>query len=95
MINPWIRVTDQRPELDTPVWCLNEATGHIFIGGRVLEDDGWVWTNTYGHIYQNAENKWEANDFEFDDEYTVTHWQELPTPFLRPTADTPSTNSGE
>jgi hypothetical protein len=78
----WISVKDATPDEDVPVWCLTKGDG-IFIGGYVNIDEGWVWTNTYTSIYhtlKNGEWKWEANDFEYDDEYEVIAWMPLPSP---------------
>jgi hypothetical protein len=78
----WIDVRTDTPPEDVPVWCLTKGDG-IFIGGYVYIDEGWVWTNCYTSIYhtlKDGEWKWEANDFEYDDEYEVIAWQHLPSP---------------
>lgn len=78
----WIDVRTDTPPEDVPVWCLTKGDG-IFIGGYVYIDEGWVWTNCYTSIYHTLKDgawKWEANDFEYDDEYEVIAWQHLPSP---------------
>ena len=72
----WAAVTDTMPPLDEIVWLWNGS--RIWIGGRAWDCDGWLWGNTYNHIWHNG-TKWDG-EIETDDDYKPTHWMPLPQP---------------
>lgn len=72
---PWVSIDDRLPDIDMPVWLMNDR--RIWIGGRVLvEGNEWGWGNAHGLVWQGR-HQWEA-EIEFDDDYQVTRWMPLP-----------------
>lgn len=78
----WISVKDRTPPEDTPVWC-SISDGEPFVGGYCFVDgdeaSGWAWHTCENSHFMNTNGEWEADDFIWDDQYDVTHWQPLPT----------------
>ena len=64
------------PPLGEIVWLWDGKT--IWLGGCADDCDGWLWGNTYGHIWHNG-TKWDG-EIETDDDYKPTHWMRLPEP---------------
>lgn len=69
-------VADHLPDIGQMVWL--HENGRTWIGSRDDGGDGWMWGNSYGHIWHNGE-QWDG-DCEQDDDYSPTHWMPLPTP---------------
>lgn len=76
----WIRVEDQEPPLDTPIWLY--AGNKIFIGGLIMaggiDDEFKAWANANMSAWNRCDGSWDA-DLEFDDDYHPTHWMPLPS----------------
>lgn len=74
----WVRSADKLPPFDIPVWCVLEGGG-IILGTRTdCYEDGWLWTNCYGHVSPDPDGGWMADDAESDDDYQVVAWHPLP-----------------
>lgn len=79
-ISPWIRVEDQLPPLDTPVFaCGKNLTPHIL--ERVDSDEGWLWACPMGQgiHYSRKDKQWKCWDSEMDD-FEVEFWHPFPEP---------------
>lgn len=79
----WISTKDKTPDEFQPVWAMekNHQGPRIMVYAYVEdgEEGGWVWHMCYEIPYYHN-GKWELNDCEFDDNYTVTEWMPLPEP---------------
>lgn len=79
-MSEWNPVGVSLPDLDVPVWIALKE-GSVIQGVRCdLDGDGWGWANCYGSAYVNCKGEWACTDAEYDDDYDVTHWMELPEP---------------
>ena len=74
-MSEWISVKDRLPELDQKVLVVS-ATYPNKINGAVrrFEDIGWYWEQHHSGDLNDDGN------YEFDDDYTYTHWMPLPEP---------------
>jgi hypothetical protein len=83
MSEEWVKVEDELPSLDVPVWILIPDSNEPIIGCRTDDGEGWVWARCYSlaDCYWNKETqRWEVDNCEADDDYHPTHWQYLPNP---------------
>jgi hypothetical protein len=79
-ISPWIRVENQLPPLDTPVFACGKNLFPTILE-RVDSDEGWLWACaiTGGIYYRNTDKEWKCWDSEMDD-YEVEFWHPFPQP---------------
>ena len=77
---PWISVKDELPDIGQIVMMRHFVGESIYyeFGGRVEEDEGWMWGKAYGTLLLPLSGN--HNDIEVDDEYYVTHWMPLTEP---------------
>lgn len=66
---------DNLPPLNAMVWLFDGQ--RAWIGARVDDTEGWLWANSYGHIWHDGD-KWNG-DMETDEDYRPTHWMHLPS----------------
>lgn len=75
----WRAIADELPEFGVPVWLHED--GHIFVGERSDDSDGWLWANCYDSFgYDKNANRWNSYSAEVDDDYQPSHWMPLPNP---------------
>jgi hypothetical protein len=72
----WIKVNDKLPDLDTPVFCIDEK-GFVWIGCRSeAPGEGVFWCNTYGVVWVE-DGKYMCSPF-LDDDYKPIMWHLFP-----------------
>jgi hypothetical protein len=79
-VREWIPVSDQLPEMNTPVLAIvKSARSYLTTAMRIYDDDaeGWLWAQlctTYNP------DLCDASEYQADDDYHYTHWMPLPEP---------------
>jgi len=82
-MSDWIPVSEGLPEELTPVLVVGNAGQYQYVTTALIswEDDGecagWVWCQLCNPYNANLHDK---SNYEFDDDYTYTHWMPLPEP---------------
>jgi hypothetical protein len=76
----WVKVEDELPPLNVPVWVFLPSIGQPVIGGRFDKGDGWFWCLCDDEFYWDKdEHVWKADNCDGDDA-VPTHWAYLITP---------------
>jgi hypothetical protein len=85
-MSSWIPVSDGFPDEMTPVLVVGNTGQYQYVTAAMVtweEDDcgaGWCWNQLCCPYNPNLHDK---SNYEFDDDYTYTHWMPLPTPPLQ------------
>ena len=84
----WVPSAIRLPPINQPVWAQLEDSRIIKAVRAVTDHNTWGWCNCYDSVFMNLKGEWDSSLAEYDDEYVVRYWKELPIPYEEPANET-------